>query len=100
MTGQQYAIKKILIKNKIPAYKTEEMFAEEKNLQKLRHPNIIRLYNVFKVNQVVVFMLEYLPGGDLRHYLKSKLDTRNLGGFQADQFPSGLCESEVQSILQ
>ena len=76
------------------------MFAEEKNLQKLRHPNIIRLYNVFKLNQIIVFMLEYLPGGDLRHYLKSKLDTRNENGFQADMFPSGLGESEVQSILQ
>jgi hypothetical protein len=51
------------------------------------------------VNQVVVFMLEYLPGGDLRHYLKFKLDTRNDEGFQADKFPSGLGESEVQSIL-
>jgi serine/threonine protein kinase len=57
------------------------MFAEENNLQKLKHPNIIRLYNVFKLNQVVVFMLEYLPGGDLRHYLKNKLDTKNSDEF-------------------
>ncbi len=97
LTGQQYAIKKILIKNKIPANKTEEIFAEEKNLQKLRHPNIIRLYNVFKVNQVIVFLLEYLPGGDLRHYLKSKLDTKNMD--DNDVFPSGLGEAEVKSIL-
>ncbi len=76
------------------------MFAEERNLQKLRHPNIIRLYNVFKVNQLIVFFLEYLPGGDLRHYLKSKLDIRNEDGLQADKFPSGLGESEVKSILQ
>ena len=45
-------------------------------------------------------MLEYMPGGDLRHYLKRKFDTRKEEGNQSDQFPSGLGESEVQSILQ
>ncbi len=44
-------------------------------------------------------MLEYLPGGDLRHYLKRKFDIKQEADNQADLLPSGLAESEVKNIL-
>jgi serine/threonine protein kinase len=53
----------------IPANKVEEVFKEAKSLQKLNHPNIIKLINVFTLKSNLVLMIEYLPGGDLKNFL-------------------------------
>jgi hypothetical protein len=43
----------------------------------------------------MVFMFEYLPGGDLRHYLKSKLEAKKQGINNSEFMPSGISESEA-----
>jgi serine/threonine protein kinase len=94
LTGEEYAIKKIQFKNRLPADKVEEIFREEKNLQKLKHPNIIKLMNVFKVNAHLVLMLEYLPGGDLKHFMMNRKKT-----MESTALGSGLAEEEVVAII-
>jgi serine/threonine protein kinase len=51
--------------------KTNEVFKEAKNLQKLEHPNIIKLNTVFIIKKELFLMIEYFSGGDLNNYLKS-----------------------------
>lgn len=92
LTGEEFAIKKILFKNIIPANKIEEIYREEKNLQTLNHPNIIKLVNVFKIHAQLILILEYLPGGDLKHFLAKRRETTN-------ECKSGLSEAEVRAIL-
>jgi len=41
-------------------------------MRKMKHENIIKLYQVFEGLRNVYLVLEYLKGGDLASYLKSK----------------------------
>ena len=45
---------------------------EINNLQKLNHPNIIRLYDVARTPHNLYMFLEYCADGDLKEYLKTK----------------------------
>ena len=47
-----------------------ELFPEAKALSKLDHPNIIRLYDFFKLNSLFVLILEYCPGRSLDEEIK------------------------------
>lgn len=42
---------------------------EINNLQKLNHPNIIRLYDVARTPHNLYMFLEYCADGDLKEYL-------------------------------
>ena len=50
------------------------MFKEINALKELSHPNIIKLLECYtlKEEMKVVLILEYLEGGNLREFLKSK----------------------------
>jgi len=41
-------------------------------LRKLSHPNIIKLFEVFEGEEHIYFVLEYVKGSDLRHYVRKK----------------------------
>ncbi len=45
-------------------------------MQKLNHPNIIKLKNVFPLRNELILMIEYLPGGDLKQYLLQRENKR------------------------
>ena len=49
------------------------IFAESEVLKALRHKNIVKLYQCYTLKNLnVVFVMEYLEGGELGQYLKSK----------------------------
>lgn len=51
--------------------KATELFIEEaKLLDKLDHPNIIKVKHLIKLNQKLFMGMDYLPGGSLHSYLK------------------------------
>lgn len=49
------------------------VFREAEMLKHLHHPNIVSIFNFFTLNNMnVVFVMEYLQGGDLRNRIKEK----------------------------
>jgi len=99
LTNELVAIKKIHLDSRLPANQIESLFLESRTLQRLKHPNIIQLQNVFTVKNYLLLMLEYLEGGDLQRYLDTKLARYNIDS-ASTQLPSGLTECEVRTILQ
>lgn len=45
---------------------------EAENLAKLHHPNIIKVIEVFDENNTTYYVMEYIEGGSLDDYIKSK----------------------------
>ena len=45
-------------------------------LKKLNHPNIIKCYNIFQVNQYLYFLMEFMNNGDLESYNKGILSMK------------------------
>ena len=54
------------------ASKVEEIYREAQALKKLSHPSIVQLYNAFVWKQDVVLIMEYISGGELYQYVKTK----------------------------
>lgn len=67
--SQVVAIKKLLLEKF--SYKSDfKTFENEISLmQKLSHPNIIKLYGVIKGESYCYLIIEYCNGGDLNHYI-------------------------------
>ena len=54
------------------ADEVSKVFKEALVLQKLNHPNVIRLFNVFQLPDTrIIFFMEYLKGGSLADHLKN-----------------------------
>jgi serine/threonine protein kinase len=49
---------------------------EIKIMEKMKHPSIIRLYEVIDTSKYVILVMEYVGGGSLHGYLKSKPNRR------------------------
>lgn len=43
-------------------------------LQKINHPNIVKLYDVARTSNYLYMFLEYCKDGDLKEYLQKKED--------------------------
>ncbi|KPA85298.1 putative zinc finger protein kinase [Leptomonas pyrrhocoris] len=73
-TGKVYAMK---IMNKSTVYKrcmTSYMKEEKSILTTMKpHPYIVRCYYAFQTDYYLVFIMDYLPGGELYDYLYPKL---------------------------
>ena len=41
-------------------------------LKKIRHPNVIRLYETFETKKHILFVLEMCSGGDLLNYVRKR----------------------------
>jgi serine/threonine protein kinase len=49
------------------------IFRETENLKALKHPNIVKILNFYAPKGLeVVFVMEFMGGGELLEYLKSK----------------------------
>jgi len=46
---------------------------EAENLAKLHHPNIVKVIEVFDENNTTYYVMEYIEGGSLDDYIKSKV---------------------------
>ncbi|CCI47099.1 unnamed protein product [Albugo candida] len=72
ITGHKVAIK-ILNRNKIRSLDMNEKVRREISLlRKMRHPHIIRLYEVIDTPTDIFMVLEYVAGGELFDYIVSK----------------------------
>ncbi|RNF13432.1 SNF1-related protein kinase [Trypanosoma conorhini] len=72
-TGTQVALK--IIPRKVmeqDARSNVKITREIKILQVLRHPNIVRLYDVVQTTHDIVLVLEYVSGGELFDYICGK----------------------------
>jgi MAP/microtubule affinity-regulating kinase len=49
---------------------------EIKLMEKMKHPNIARLYETIDTEKYVILVMEYVGGGSLHSYLKSKAERR------------------------
>jgi len=58
----------------------QSIFKEGLNLKKLRHKNIIELYNAFVEKKQLIMVMEYAGGGELLGYLEK---IGNMGEFEA-----------------
>jgi len=43
---------------------------EIKLMEKMRHPNIVQLYEIIDTSKYVILIMEYVGGGSLHGYLK------------------------------
>lgn len=66
------------------ADKVEEIYREAQALQKLSHPNIVKLFHAFLIKNNVVLIMELISGGELYKYVKDK---------------EGLSESEAREFF-
>ena len=78
-TGMNVAAK-ILDKETINEKESSRIISEISILKKLKHPNIIRLYDVITTNKYIYLIMEYIGGNDLFHYV---LEQKRLTEIQA-----------------
>ena len=64
---------RLLDPNRCKSFKREIKFIE-----KMKYPNLIRFYEVIDTSMYVILVIEYVEGGSLHGYLKSKqnIETR------------------------
>ncbi len=49
------------------------MRREIRLLQKMNHPNIVKIYEAFETDDHVYLVMEYVGGGSLHTYIRDKL---------------------------
>lgn len=64
----QVAIK-IIDKTKLSEENLAKIFREVHIMKRLRHPHIIRLYQVMETEKMIYLVTEYAPGGEIFDYL-------------------------------
>jgi 5'-AMP-activated protein kinase catalytic alpha subunit len=72
LTGRYVAIKAINKEYMQDSYSRQKVMQEVYILRKIRHSNIIRLYEVFESSKNFLLVMEYASGGDLLQYVKTK----------------------------
>lgn len=70
-TGEYVAIKVIRKDNFSSQQKETRVRAERNALMRAKHQFITRLYFAFQTPQKLYFVMEYAPGGDLKHHIDS-----------------------------
>ena len=70
-SGKQVAIK-IINKNYLEGMDLEQIKSEIDILKIAKHPNIIKLYDVFENEKYIYIIMEYCPGGDLFSYIEKR----------------------------
>lgn len=68
-TGRRYATKMILKQQIISQNKVKTVKMEKEVLNKMNHPNIIKLFCTYQDKEYLYFALEWAPGGELFSYL-------------------------------
>lgn len=68
VTKSKVAIK-IIDKTKLSEENLAKIFREVHIMKRLRHPHIIRLYQVMETEKMIYLVTEYAPGGEIFDYL-------------------------------
>ena len=73
-----YALKKVDMAYIIQDQELSQKYFENEVLflKKLNHPNIIKCYNIFQVNQYLYFLMEFMNNGDLESYNRGILSMK------------------------
>ena len=50
----------------------KKFLKEALTISKLEHPNIIRIYDIFKENNTIYYVMDYIDGGNLKDMVKSR----------------------------
>ena len=70
--SKKFAIK-VYDKSKLTdANRQRSVRREIKLLQKMNHPNIVKIYEAFETDDYVYLVMEYVCGGSLHSYLREK----------------------------
>jgi hypothetical protein len=72
LTGKHVAIKTIEKSYMKDEFSRRKVFQEVYILKKIRHSNIIRLYEVFESSNHLLMVMEFADKGDLLQHVKSK----------------------------
>ena len=70
LTGTQVAVK-VIKKRRQSFSSVQALFREVCGLKALNHPNIVKLLGAIDTEEAFILVMEYLSGGDMRHYLKT-----------------------------
>ena len=69
LTGEKVAIK-VFEKSKIAAHGDHERVGREiKILKRIKHPNIIQLYEIIETSSKIYMIMEYAEGGELFNHI-------------------------------
>jgi len=69
-TGRMYAMKRLKKKMIVDHEKTEHTMSERSVLPQMRHPFIVTLHHSFQSRDMLYYILDYCPGGELFYHLK------------------------------
>ena len=72
LTGRYVAVKAINKSYMQDTYSKQKVMQEVYILKKIRHSNIIRLFEVFQSPKHFLLVMEYADGGDLLQYVKKR----------------------------
>eukprot|EP00906_Rhabdomonas_costata_P021798 RCo031598 len=64
-----YAMKVVEKASVLNQHQVRYLFSERSVLKRLKHPFIVKLDYAFQSDSRAFFVMEYLPGGDMAHYL-------------------------------
>lgn len=100
LTGRFVAIKAIDKTYMQDSYSRQKVYQEVYILSKIRHPNVIRLYEVFESTKHLLMVMEYAGGGDLLKLVKQH---KRLNEMQAKHFFKqivyGLAQTHCRSVV-
>lgn len=100
LTGKFVAIKVIERGQLEDKYARKKVFQEVYILKKIRHSNIIRLYEVFENKKHIMMVMEYAGGGDLYHLVKkSKHLTEDETKYIFKKLVHGVAHCHCRSVL-
>lgn len=103
--SNEFVAIKVIERQKLNKKLLENLSLEISILKSIRHPNIVRLYEVYHSNRFVYLIMEYCAGGDLAYLLsiirKEKKKKRKETSFKVNNSfqQLGLDESIVQRFV-
>eukprot|EP01080_Neovahlkampfia_damariscottae_P008167 gene8167-12627_t len=98
-TNQPVAIKQINVES-FPKKLLEAVESEKDTLRSVKHPNIIKLFDIYQNSTKVFFVTEFCGGGDLSQFIASyKTMDENLIKKIIFEIASGLSELHYKKIV-
>lgn len=100
LTGKLVAIKMIELSHLQDHYSRKKVFQEVYILKKIRHSNIIRLFEVFENKKHIMLVMEHAGGGDLYQLVKERHHlTEDEAKFIFKQVAQGVGHCHCRSVL-
>ena len=72
ITRKLVAMKRLDMSERADDRSKEKVLLEVKMLQRMRHQNVINLYETIEEPKALIYVLELCPGGDLLNYVRKR----------------------------